>query len=129
MPHDLGVPGHDPWHKVNSYCIHDLNHWKDLNSKVRTVACTRYRCVCAHTLVQFALQVYRDYVVTGDKLFLSDVWEVVWEAMHYLSRFDLDRDGMIENVVRCARSLVPGVGNDASMHRRGFPIRHMTRGM
>ena len=40
---------------------------------------------------------YRDYVATQDLDFLSDMWEVVWEAMHYLERFDADRDGMIEN--------------------------------
>jgi non-lysosomal glucosylceramidase len=36
-------------------------------------------------------------VATGDEEFLHDNWEVVKELMHYLSLFDRDRDGMIEN--------------------------------
>ena len=68
IPHDLGTPSDDPFYLVNSYNIHDTNSWKDLNSK-------------------FALQVYRDYVATGDIQFLQDMWPVVWESMHYLERF------------------------------------------
>merc|ERR1712110_935369 len=78
VPHDVGTPSGDPLYTVNSYCIHDVNSWKDLNSK-------------------FALQVYRDYVATNDRDFLIECYPVVWECMHYLERFDEDRDGMIEN--------------------------------
>ncbi|GBG69799.1 hypothetical protein CBR_g4628 [Chara braunii] len=45
MPHDMGIS--NPWIRLNAYNIHDTSRWKDLNSK-------------------FVLQVYRDYVVTGD---------------------------------------------------------------
>ena len=33
VPHDLGNPGDDPWYKVNSYNIQEINCWKDLNCK------------------------------------------------------------------------------------------------
>jgi len=78
VPHDIGSPTGDPLYSVNSYCLHDVNSWKDLNSK-------------------FTLQVYRDFIATGDRQFLEECYPVVWEAMHYLERFDVDRDGMIEN--------------------------------
>ncbi|GBG64961.1 hypothetical protein CBR_g48710 [Chara braunii] len=45
VPHDMGIS--NPWIRLNAYNIHDTSRWKDLNSK-------------------FVLQVYRDYVVTGD---------------------------------------------------------------
>lgn len=47
VPHDLGDPAEDPWHLINSYPIHDVSEWRDLNSK-------------------FILQVYRDYFVLNE---------------------------------------------------------------
>lgn len=76
VPHDLGQ--HDPWAEVNAYNIHDTSRWKDLNAK-------------------FVLQVYRDVVATGDKVFAKAVWPAVYAAMAYLDQFDRDRDGLIEN--------------------------------
>jgi uncharacterized protein (DUF608 family) len=76
VPHDLGQ--HDPWAEVNAYNIHDTSRWKDLNAK-------------------FVLQVYRDVVATGDKVFARAVWPAVYAAMAYLDQFDRDRDGLIEN--------------------------------
>ena len=67
VPHDIGTPSGDPLYSINSYCIHDVNDWKDLNSK-------------------FTLQVYRDYVATKNVKFLEEVYPVVWECMHYLER-------------------------------------------
>lgn len=78
VPHDVGTPSGDPFLQPNAYCVHDVSHWKDLNSK-------------------FVLQVYRDFVATGDRSFLRDMWPVVFETMLYLDVFDRDRDGMIEN--------------------------------
>ncbi len=46
---------------------------------------------------KFVLQVYRDYVATQDKRFLSSMWPVVKEAIAYLGQWDKDKDGMIEN--------------------------------
>ena len=78
VPHDLGNPGDDPWYKVNSYNIQEINSWKDLNCK-------------------FALQVYRDFMVTKNKKFLYECWEAVEAALKYIIRFDKDGDGLIEN--------------------------------
>ncbi|KAJ4964798.1 hypothetical protein NE237_016647 [Protea cynaroides] len=76
VPHDLGR--HNPWFEVNAYDLHDTGRWKDLNPK-------------------FALQVYRDVIATGDKLFAKAVWPSVYMAMAYMDQFDKDGDGMIEN--------------------------------
>lgn len=47
VPHDLGDPDEEPFTLINTYNIHDVNHWKDLNTK-------------------FVLQVYRDYYVLNE---------------------------------------------------------------
>jgi non-lysosomal glucosylceramidase len=78
VPHDVGWPDEDPWRLVNGYFLHDINLWKDLNPK-------------------FVLQIYRDYVATGDLEFVADVWPAVEAAMAYAARFDRDDDGLIEN--------------------------------
>lgn len=44
VPHDLGDPEEEPFLLINSYPIHDVAEWRDLN-------------------VKFVLQVYRDYHV------------------------------------------------------------------
>ncbi|MQM01516.1 hypothetical protein Taro_034276 [Colocasia esculenta] len=76
VPHDLGI--NDPWFEVNAYSLHNTDRWKDLNPK-------------------FVLQVYRDVVATGDKLFAQAVWPSVYTAMAYMEQFDKDGDGMVEN--------------------------------
>jgi non-lysosomal glucosylceramidase len=43
------------------------------------------------------LQVYRDYVATGDDKFLQDIWPVVKETIEYAKQFDTDGDGVIDN--------------------------------
>lgn len=55
----LVCPGLDdePWQRVNAYLMHDTADWKDLNLK-------------------FVLQVYRDYHLTHDSLYLRDMWPV-----------------------------------------------------
>ena len=78
VPHDLGGPMEDPWRRVNIYNLTDISQWKDLNAK-------------------FALQVYRDFVITGRKDFLTEMWPAVKEAMAYIDWADLDEDGLIEN--------------------------------
>ncbi|KAF6159702.1 hypothetical protein GIB67_029960 [Kingdonia uniflora] len=76
VPHDLGM--NDPWFEVNAYNLHNTDRWKDLNPK-------------------FVLQVYRDVIATGDKLFAQDAWPAVYMAMAYMDQFDKDGDEMIEN--------------------------------
>lgn len=49
--------GDEPWQRVNAYLMHDTADWKDLNLK-------------------FVLQVYRDYYLTQDSLYLQDMWPV-----------------------------------------------------
>lgn len=78
VPHDVGWPDEDPWRLVNGYFLHDTNRWKDLNPK-------------------FVLQVWRDYVATGDATVVADVWPAVEAAMAHAARFDRDGDGLIEN--------------------------------
>jgi len=78
VPHDIGWPEEDPWFQVNGYNFHDSSKWKDLNPK-------------------FVLQVYRDYVFTGDRPFLKYCWRAVHEAMEFVRKFDRDGDGVIEN--------------------------------
>ncbi|KAL2939448.1 Non-lysosomal glucosylceramidase [Bienertia sinuspersici] len=76
VPHDIGL--NDPWFEVNAYNIYNTDRWKDLNPK-------------------FVLQVYRDFIATGDKRFAQAVWPSVYVAMAYMDQFDKDGDGMIEN--------------------------------
>lgn len=53
--------GEVPWEKVNAYHLHDTARWKDLNTK-------------------FVLQVYRDYVESGDEAFIRKMYPVVRTA-------------------------------------------------
>lgn len=78
VPHDIGWPEEDPWFQVNGYNFHDSGSWKDLNPK-------------------FVLQVYRDYLYTGDRAFLKYCWQAVYEAMEFVKKYDRDDDGVIEN--------------------------------
>ncbi|KAF6033902.1 GBA2 [Bugula neritina] len=78
VPHDLGDPEDEPWSNINCYTIHPTADWKDLNPK-------------------FVLQVMRDYHITKDKEYLSDMFPVVLSVMDKTLRFDVDDDGMIEN--------------------------------
>eukprot|EP00899_Mesostigma_viride_P022981 jgi/Mesvir1/3868/Mv19827-RA.2 len=76
VPHDLG--NENPWVEVNSYNIHNTSNWKDLNAK-------------------FVLQVYRDYVATGNLQFAIHCFPAVKKALEYACQFDRDCDGIIEN--------------------------------
>ncbi|NDJ54803.1 MAG: hypothetical protein GYB68_17170 [Chloroflexi bacterium] len=78
IPHDLGAPTENPWELINAYVFRDTGVWKDLNCK-------------------FVLQVYRDFVVTGRRDFLEELWPVAQKAIDYLRPFDSDDDGLIEN--------------------------------
>jgi non-lysosomal glucosylceramidase len=78
IPHDIGAPYEDPWVLVNSYNFQNVNRWKDLNPK-------------------FVLQVYRDYIATGDLGFVAEVWDAIREAINYVAQFDIDDDGILDN--------------------------------
>jgi non-lysosomal glucosylceramidase len=64
VPHDLGSPSEDPWHRVNIYNFQDVCNWKDLGPK-------------------FVLQVYRDFIHTQAISFLRDLYPVILEIMAY----------------------------------------------
>lgn len=78
VPHDIGDPDDEPWQRVNAYLIHDTADWKDLNLK-------------------FVLQVYRDFHLTQDNQYLTDMWPICKAVMESEQKFDLDGDGLIEN--------------------------------
>uniref|UniRef100_A0A8C7XR32 Non-lysosomal glucosylceramidase n=1 Tax=Oryzias sinensis TaxID=183150 RepID=A0A8C7XR32_9TELE len=78
VPHDIGDPDDEPWHRLNAYLIHDTAGWKDLNLK-------------------FVLQVYRDFHITQDNQYLKDMWPICQAVMESEIKFDLDGDGLIEN--------------------------------
>ena len=78
VPHDLGSPLEDPWIKINAYNAQDISRWKDLNPK-------------------FVLQVARIYFQIKDHAFLEEVWPAVKLSIEFMSQFDKDGDGMIEN--------------------------------
>lgn len=78
IPHDLGDPYEEPFLKINSYPVHDVSEWRDLN-------------------VKFVLQCYRDYSLTKDLDQLKYVWENVCVLMKGALRWDKDGDGLIEN--------------------------------
>jgi len=80
VPHDMGSPSESPWIRTNIYNFQDVSRWKDLGPK-------------------FALQVYRDYLYTGQegRRFLQDVYTAALSTMSLSLSFDSDNDGMIEN--------------------------------
>ncbi|KAL5005060.1 hypothetical protein ScPMuIL_018516 [Solemya velum] len=78
VPHDIGDPEDEPWARINSYVIHPTYDWKDLNMK-------------------FVLQSYRDYVITGNKEYLADMYPLAKAVMDTAIQWDVDNDGIIEN--------------------------------
>ncbi|KAK4884164.1 hypothetical protein RN001_000435 [Aquatica leii] len=85
VPHDIGDPGENPFVKINSYPVHDVSEWRDLN-------------------VKFVLQVLRDFNLTSHvketsdrKQYLEDMYEVCCKVMERTLIFDKDHDGLIEN--------------------------------
>ncbi|MDR1453119.1 MAG: hypothetical protein LBJ25_03995 [Candidatus Margulisbacteria bacterium] len=77
-PHDLGSPKHAPFSSPAGYTWQNTNYWKDLNAK-------------------FILLAYRDYVFTGNRKFLREVWPSLRQALAYLQKMDRDQDGVPEN--------------------------------
>lgn len=78
VPHDLGDPDENPFILINSYPIHDVSTWRDLNLK-------------------YVLQVYRDYVITKDVQYVVDMFPQVVIVIKHAMTWDSDNDGMIEN--------------------------------
>jgi hypothetical protein len=78
----LLIIGEEPFVLLNSYPIHDVSQWRDLNSK-------------------FVLQVFRDAFITGlndsSVAYLNDMYDACYTVMHKSEQFDVDGDGLIEN--------------------------------
>ncbi|XP_015703851.1 non-lysosomal glucosylceramidase [Coturnix japonica] len=101
VPHDIGDPDDEPWQRVNAYLMHDTANWKDLNLK-------------------FVLQVYRDYYLTHDALYLQDMWPVCQAVMESELKFDTDNDGLIENGGIADQTYDAWVVNGASAYCGGL---------
>jgi non-lysosomal glucosylceramidase len=78
VPHDVGDPEDEPWIRTNAYFVHPTHEWKDLNTK-------------------FVMQVYRDYVVTGDEQYLQEMYPLAKTILKKSLRWDTDGDGVIDN--------------------------------
>lgn len=79
----------EPFLLPNSYPIHDVSEWRDLNTK-------------------FVLQVFRDYCFYTNRVdsvsykshidaYLRDMYDVCKVVMEKSLKFDVDGDGLIEN--------------------------------
>jgi non-lysosomal glucosylceramidase len=79
VPHDVGGPDDDPFHRPNWYRFQDVNGWKDLGPK-------------------FVLQAWRDAVAGpgGDEL-IREVFPAVEAVLGRLTVADRDGDGLPEH--------------------------------
>jgi non-lysosomal glucosylceramidase len=81
VPHDVGGPADDPFHKPNWYHFQDVSLWKDLGPK-------------------FVLQVWRDAVAAdaeaGDAL-IRAAFPTIERVMQQLAASDRDGDGLPEH--------------------------------
>lgn len=80
VPHDVGGPDDDPFHRPNRYKFQDVNDWKDLGPK-------------------FVLQVWRDALAAGpdDDALIREAWPTVEALLTHLSTRDRDGDGLPEH--------------------------------
>jgi non-lysosomal glucosylceramidase len=78
VPHDLGGPDDDPYHRPNRYRFQDVNGWKDLGPK-------------------FVLEVWRDHVATGDRDLLVETWPAIETVIERVAALDRDGDGLPEH--------------------------------
>ena len=81
VPHDLGGPADDPFHRPNWYRFQDVSLWKDLGPK-------------------FVLQVWRDAVAAGPELgdaLIRDAFPTVERVLQGLAAGDRDGDGLPEH--------------------------------
>ncbi|KAF4532276.1 hypothetical protein B566_EDAN007248 [Ephemera danica] len=68
----------EPFEVINTYPIHDVCDWRDLNLK-------------------FVLQVFRDFSLWGDLKYLRAMWPSACAVMKHAVTWDKDEDGLIEN--------------------------------
>ena len=75
VPHDVGGPPDDPFHRPNWYRFQDVNVWKDLGPKL-------------------VLQVWRDVVHLGDNALIAEALPTLERVMATLAATDVDDDGL-----------------------------------
>jgi non-lysosomal glucosylceramidase len=81
VPHDVGGPADDPFHRPNWYRFQDVSLWKDLGPK-------------------FVLQVWRDAVAAGPEMgdtLIREAFPTVERVMRGLAASDRDGDGLPEH--------------------------------
>jgi non-lysosomal glucosylceramidase len=80
VPHDVGGPLDDPYHRPNAYRFQDVNGWKDLGPK-------------------FVLQAWRDAVRDGrdGTALIREVFPTVDAVLSALASADRDGDGLPEH--------------------------------
>ncbi len=80
VPHDIGGPDADPFHRPNRYHYQDVSGWKDLPSK-------------------FVLQLWRDALAEpdGGLALVRDAWPTVEAVLTALAARDHDGDGLPEH--------------------------------
>ncbi|KAL7015975.1 hypothetical protein ACKWTF_016752 [Chironomus riparius] len=76
--HDIGDPAEDPWNLINSYPIHDVSEWRDLNCK-------------------FILQVYRDYYVLNEFAQLSADNASKFSSIEFIDKESLSEMIILDN--------------------------------
>lgn len=76
--HDIGDPAEDPWNLINSYPIHDVSEWRDLNCK-------------------FILQVYRDYYVLNEFAQLSADNASKFSSIEFIDKESLSDVYILDN--------------------------------
>ena len=75
VPHDVGGPDDDPFHRSNWYRYQDVNVWKDLAPKL-------------------VLQVWRDVVLGDDDPLIAEALPTLGRVMANLEATDTDGDGL-----------------------------------
>jgi non-lysosomal glucosylceramidase len=75
VPHDVGGPADDPFHRSNWYRYQDVNVWKDLAPKL-------------------VLQVWRDVVRLDDEALIAEALPTLQRVMALLDETDADGDGL-----------------------------------
>lgn len=80
----MNISDEEPFVLINSYPIHDVSEWRDLNQK-------------------FVLEVFRDYKALENtenvdrQKYLEDMYPACKVVMDHSLTFDKDGDGLIEN--------------------------------
>ncbi len=79
IPHDVGAPAEDPWHKINAYNIYlDSNSWKDHNTS-------------------FIISFYLHKHIYSENPITAEQYEHLKKVYEFVLSQDLDNDGLPEH--------------------------------